>query len=684
MRHGDWHRDAIPAQSGAGHARRRWAIGARHHSRVWAASIVRVNQRSPRTKALLALGLLAVLVAGLFVWITRDRSRATESLDRTTGSGPRAEQDRSSLAVVAPSAPSRAPLATEPKSNESPAASPSAPPQDDDELPCWLQTFDLDSGAPLEHVKITAELGIDQAISYTDEHGLARIEGRKTQMRLLQLDSFGYSSVFLDTQEGHERAERAWRIPMSRTATLIVHVRNATGAVVPDAQVTLESVGNESRTRHLTRLDAVSQGTITIDSNTDATGTVTIALLPAAISLQATVFQPRPWSPSEQIVLDPGEVRDLVWTVSGGCLLRGLLLDQDDHPVALRNVWLSREDMSEPMYFDARLDGHSLSVITVTTDEAGRFVCTGLDPATWWIGPAASKSDPDADPRASPDPAFDVAPLAQPVRIEDGQASIDVTLRVDRGLYIRGHVVDAAGAPAIDARIHAAELERRLHSGGRTNDADGSFVIGPLARGTYTIFASRFARDADSEPHVATAGESGLVLHLRAGAEFSGQVLGEDGVGVSAMMSVCDRESSPRQGRGMHTDQRGHFVIRGLSPGAFDVTATTDDGRIGRLERVGIAEGSTVKDVILRVAQGGRVRVRHTGPETAVNLEVLQNGALIQSSSAMRNMPVELIVPAGTVEIRALHVEGDRRTVERSVSVAVGETVDVVLEAGAH
>ena len=82
-------------------------------------------------------------------------------------------------------------------------------PKDDDDLPCWLQVIDLSTGAPLEHVKITAELGIDQAISYTDEHGYSRIEGLKTQMRLLQLDSFGYSSVFLDTEVGHERAERA-------------------------------------------------------------------------------------------------------------------------------------------------------------------------------------------------------------------------------------------------------------------------------------------------------------------------------------------------------------------------------------------------------------------------------------------------------------------------------------------
>jgi hypothetical protein len=214
--------------------------------------------------------------------------------------------------------------------------------------------------------------------------------------------------------------------------------------------------------------------------------------------------------------------------------------------------------------------------------------------------------------------------------------------------------------------------------------ADGSFVIGPLARGTYTLIASRHFQDADSEPVVANAGDADIVLHLRAGAEISGQVIGEDGVGVSAGLSVCDRESTPRSGRGRHTNPNGNFLVRGLAAGAFDIAATTDDGRIGLRERVGVAEGARVRDVIIRVTSGGRVRVRHTGPEASVDLEVLQHGALLATGHALRNMPCEFVVPPGTVVIRALYPEGDRRTVERSVSVTAGEMVEVVLEAGAR
>jgi hypothetical protein len=362
-------------------------------------------------------------------------------------------------------------------------------------------------------------------------------------------------------------------------------------------------------------------------------------------------------------------------------LLRGLLLDQDERPVVRRRVWMSSWMMEGPAYFR---DALGAGAVKGMTDEQGRFTFSGVDPGAWWVGPAPNPSSADAEDASRPEPASEVAPLAQLVRIEEGQADADVTLHVDRGLYIRGRVVDADGAPALDAHVRAAELERSLYTSGQASDVDGSFVIGPLTRGSYRLVASRHDRDSDSEVLLATAGDSGVVLHLRVGAEFSGQVIGEDGAGVSASMSVCDRESKPRQGRGMHTDQNGHFVLRGLPAGAFDVSATTDDGRIGWLERVGIAEGAVVKGVIVRVTRGGRIRVRHTGPERAVDVEVLQRGGLLRTTQALRNLPVELTVPPGTVVIRARYVDGPRRLVERSVSVAAGETVEVVLEAGAR
>jgi RNA polymerase sigma-70 factor (ECF subfamily) len=168
-------------------------------------------------------------------------------------------------------------------------------------------------------------------------------------------------------------------------------------------------------------------------------------------------------------------------------------------------------------------------------------------------------------------------------KVEDvprGTAPIERTIRLPRGLSIRGQVVTPDGKPPRGLRLHVFEPGKpeltvrypvyKLPPDGDRVDAEGRFTIAVLGAGSYELApqGTRFvARDrSEARFHVGAEGLAGIVLHLAvAPVSVTGIVVDAAGTPVSgARVSAPLWQLSPFMS--VITDARGRFETRHRGP----------------------------------------------------------------------------------------------------------------------
>src|SRR5262249_49751963 len=148
------------------------------------------------------------------------------------------------------------------------------------------------------------------------------------------------------------------------------------------------------------------------------------------------------------------------------------------------------------------------------TDARGRYSFQDVRAGRWWIGPAPTLEG------SQPQPPGALAALAQVVEIPEGRPSTHLDLHVLEGLYIRGTVLDAAGKPASGIPVEI-ETDTAADAPSGVAGSDGSFTLGPLIRGSYSLFAEKHG-GSRSDLVIAHAGENGIVLRLKKCGALSG------------------------------------------------------------------------------------------------------------------------------------------------------------------
>ena len=158
-------------------------------------------------------------------------------------------------------------------------------------------------------------------------------------------------------------------------------------------------------------------------------------------------------------------------------------------------------------------------------------------------------------------------------------ASAVVRVGNPSGTLIHGRVVDAAGNPVSDVRIHngaPAPLAAHRHA---CTDSDGRFALTNLSDGSWTIAAERpgwtFARHRFLNP--LSARGASVEAHFIGeflGYTIAGMVRAADGSPVAnAVVSSGDR-SEP-------TDSSGTFAFQGMEAGAYPLAARKGDRVFG-------------------------------------------------------------------------------------------------------
>lgn len=535
------------------------------------------------------------------------------------------------------------------------------------DLPFWMRIVDeaTRDAFPRTRVIVTEKSKPPVELA-TDERGLVFCTARSWSLPLLRVEPEQRALFYVVPERGHTTVETALVVTVPRAASLRIVVTDAAGAPMRNAEVLL-STSNIALCRNKGGDRALMLPDPSWSARTDAAGIATLAQLPVRVPLRAAVTSPVQWDAMDLITLEPGE-RTLSWRIGGGGTVRGQVLDQYEKPVADRTIWLRRATRRSTLTFVPTGEPTRMT----KSDAEGRFRFEDVETGAWSVGPGAlnygEKRPPD-----------DVVPLAQLVEIVEGQRDADVTIRVDRGLFIRGRVVGVDGEVPYYASVRAYFPKRGLGASTTSQRAEGKFEIGPLTAGRYEVVADSM-HDRSDRVEV-DAGTDGVELRLKSTALIRGRVV--DGNGETVLADVTVTRHGFEWVAAYAYNRNDMFEADRLDSGTYHLAAVTADGRVGVLEGVVVTKGDTRKDLTLTVVPGGRVRVRHDGPESGLNATILQRGVVFVSKSVQPGAATELVAPAGTVVVRANYVDGDRRAVERSVEVKAGETIDVTFEKGA-
>ena len=286
------------------------------------------------------------------------------------------------------------------------------------------------------------------------------------------------------------------------------------------------------------------------------------------------------------------------------------------------------------------------------SDAAGAFTIEGLRPGDYRVTAARSYRDTLRRPGTNDD-----AEQGERVSLRAGQtATVRLVVEAPSG-SIRGSVLDAAGAPVTDAFVACAR-ESDAAGGGRSsvaatrddwwgNDAkpvltgtDGSFVLGHLAPGAYTLRAYRKGGGEAIAEHVAVGGTA--TLRIKPTGSIDGVARGQTAP-VTLRIALRDRATGVwRSESFFRTD--GHFTVTDLPAGHFELTAQADATQASITVDLGDGEAKTGVSLALDALVTMTGRVVEYGTQRPVSgiyayASSLRGGAtMVQSTDDGRNI----------------------------------------------
>ena len=344
------------------------------------------------------------------------------------------------------------------------------------------------------------------AVSTTDSDGRFDLPRAGSTMTYT-VRAEGFGEVEIAVLSGHDTPENPLVVELERGATLI-------GVLVGDESaregLQFEVTGDGSRLLYTdpqpTRERVFTKGQYVRRAKFDASGRAVISGVPAGLAVGASLLEGS--TPvlvvAETIALAPGEKREVKLNRSDACELSGRALDDQEKPAAgLRLFLLHGAAGSTGFEFERHDDAESAAI--ARTDEDGRFRFTGITPGSWRIRP-------DSPRRASGETVAPdaVAPLAMPIEIRPHTPAMEITLRVHRGISIRGRVLNADDHPVMATVIASGPMGVLFESA----DSKGSFEFGPLAPGGYRLSTSAETHSDGTNALEVQAGAQDVVLRV--------------------------------------------------------------------------------------------------------------------------------------------------------------------------
>jgi hypothetical protein len=505
----------------------------------------------------------------------------------------------------------------------------------------------------------------------TGPDGLFELSVSSWKSAHCRVEAAGYALALVPPSKGHASTDSALIVRLDRGATLKALVLAEGGSPIVGAQIRLAAVGYKlgqpTEDRFSSSFSLPDQSW---NGTTDSSGRCTIESLSPGVALDVQIVQSETVLRHEgdPLLLTPGEVLEREWRLGTGCRVVGSVTDQTGQHVAGLELWLTKAHSGDLR----RLEPHSRDKVAAKTrtDGDGHYLFEDVAAGAWWIGP-------------KPEMRFNrnvhdsaVAPFPDDLEVPVGVGEIVHDMHAFRGLFIRGRVVDAKEAPVAQPYVMGGAEETKWFVDCQGED-DGSFSLGPLVPGHYSLSAIASTQGADSEQVTAQAGDSDVVLRMRPSGSVSGRVIdAASGQPCRAEVGVARHSGTSTGLFVVGSQDDGLFQCHGLQPDSYDVTAKTSDGRIGRQIGVVVSAGEDASGLVITLQKGATLRIHYTGRSGFGAFSIFSDGSAVAGDGIEAGATVSHTVPGGKLVVR-LWVPPAEQAEERTIEIAIGEEKEI-------
>jgi hypothetical protein len=223
-----------------------------------------------------------------------------------------------------------------------------------------------------------------------------------------------------------------------------------------------------------------------------------------------------------------------------------------------------------------------------------------------------------------------------------------------------------------------ARSELDSYSSSAFTEQTGEFTIGPVVPGTYRITATALGGVNGAADHPVSAGEVDVVVQLPATFTVKGLVVDRvTGEPCSARVTAGLVGVSNPMAKQFQTEKDGTFRMRGFVDGDWELTAYTDDARVGSGYRASIAGEEPCEPVVIRVSRGAKLVIRCETNTQIPGLFVYRGGAIVGMTRIEPGETVSVVVPPGDLTLH--YWAGGREQIVNVSLDRAGDQKDLVL-----
>lgn len=253
--------------------------------------------------------------------------------------------------------------------------------------------------------------------------------------------------------------------------------------------------------------------------------------------------------------------------------IAGFVVPKENPEDAVEGVLVGAFSISPP----------SLLVAHAPSGSDGYFEIQGVRPGNYMVGALGEDVLPNI--------------MGNSAVVSDADVT-DMVIKMDTGVHVKG-TVQPAGIAKVKLKQDMEDfsmskmVETVTNSmANATADADGSFDLGPINPGTFTLVATNANGDkGEIEVTVGEGGLEGVVLEMQPRASIAGRIVDEGGVPQSGVRVEIQPVKKPGAmnvnmdfgnpfGSGTPTGDDGSFTVRGLEPGEHTVVVKSSKGRV--------------------------------------------------------------------------------------------------------
>ena len=508
------------------------------------------------------------------------------------------------------------------------------------------------------------------ATGKSDRAGDAVVAVSSRRARLVYVLATGYAPVHCAAVDGRGTRARPLEIGLARTASLRGVVLGPDDRPLDGMRVRIEFDRRELLRPRPAFGTVVGAARAQCEVVTPSTGEFAFTGLPADVEIQLTAgsseddFQQ--WS--QVLWLDPGEERELRWTLSRGGSVSGQIVGADGQPVAQAMVIVLNLQRGQGA--------------NSTADVLGNFHVAGVS-----AGDVAVQVAPNEDRHAVTVVLLNLA---------DGEERTGVVVRVPDAAALIVRALDPDGRPVLPSEVHVFPPVCQLYCRDVVFEARLEEVPSwRLPRIPFGDVALRVRAPLTSSwPPVEVKfhhdGKHECEVRFAAGASLSGRLVDasnrDEPVVATATLLRRGASSFFWNATSMQSMAApGTFEFTGLADGVYDVVAQADDGRVGVASNVWLGGGEPRSDVTVALAHGATLELiapttlgapkSYAEAGSSIRFEARAAGAFVGAAFAVPFGRTHLTVPPGRVTIEAIAAGESIGT--REVEAKLGEVVRV-------